>query len=170
MLLQEKIFGFAGREFIDFIKKIGKNKVFEIYKQKLEEVKKLNKTADKQAASMANILAADEIVNMFLFNEKPLTADDVKDFLFSKDEIDISERAYDYLMGEIAVHNSCFVDLTDKGNLEYAGKSKREFWGGVDYNEIYILKNQLERILKTEGFAYTKTIKDWTQKRLSYKN
>lgn len=164
MLLQEKIFGFAGREFIDFIKKIGKNKVFEIYKKKLEDIKGLNKTADKQAASMANILAADELVNMFLFNEKPLTAEDVKEFLFTKDEIDISERAYDFILGEVAIHNSCFVDMDDKGNQEYAGKTKREFWGGIDINEIYILKNQLEKSLKLEGFSYTKTIKDWAQK------
>ena len=156
-------YGFAGREFINFIKKIGKNKVYEIYKEKLDQVKALEKTADKQAASMANILAADEIINMFMFNETPLNAEDIKDFLFAKDEIDISERAYDYFLGEIAVHNSCFVNLNDKGNTELVARTKREFWGGYDLGEIIILKNQFERILRNEGFAYKKTVKDWAQ-------
>lgn len=161
-------YGFAGREFIKYIIKLGKDKIFEIYKKKLESIKALDKTADKQAASMANILTADEILNMFLFDEEELTVDQIQDYLFSKEEIDISERAYDYIMGEVAVHNSNFVDLesfskSNGGNIESYAKSKKEFWGAIDINEVSILKNQFERMLKQAGFAYTKTTKDWAQ-------
>lgn len=170
--IAQENYGFAGREFIDFINKMGKVKINEIYREKLEEVKALNKTAGKQASSMANILLADEILNMIMFKEKRLTAEDVKEFLFAKDEIDISERAYDYIMGEIAIHNSCFVDLNNKGdnNEEYKAKSKREFWGGIDSTEIFILKTQFEKILKAQGFNYNKTTKDWARSGYLIKN
>lgn len=155
-------YGYAGRIFIEYVQKMGKEAIYNIYRKKLDEIKALNITADKQAVSMANIMAADEIVNMFMFDEPKITANDIKDLLFSKEEIDISERCYEYVMGEIAIHNSFFVDMeTYNPNYGFDKNKMREFWGSVEKNQVTILKTKFEKILKDGGFNYKKTTKDW---------
>lgn len=168
--IAKKNYGHAGREFIKFIKELGQEKIFDMYQERFDELKAFNISEDKQIGSMANILLADDIVNMFMFNEERLKAEDVKRFLFSKEEIDPSEKAYNYLWGEITKNMSCFVKKDDTGkngvideNIEY----KREFWGLATPYYILILRTQLDKILqqdKNNCFNPKKMLGDWSRK------
>lgn len=163
-------YGHAGHEFISFISSKGKDFVKSIYKEKYTEILKLGKTADKQAASMANILTADYLLSLFMFNEKPLTVDDVKEFLLTKEEIDVSERAYDYFNDEVLKNLSYFVKNREKGGIDEGAEAKREFWGNIDDSEIMILKSQFEKILNNASFNPNKTMKEWADKGYLIKN
>ena len=157
-------YGFAGREFINFMLEKGKDFVKSLYKDKYNEILKLGKTADKQAASMANILTADHLLSLFMFNETPLTVEEIKDFLLSKEEIDISERAYDYFVDEVLKNLSYFVKKDENDLSNESVEGKREFWGNIDGYEIMILKSQLEKMLNNASFNPTKTMKEWADK------
>ena len=157
-------YGFAGREFINFMLEKGKDFIKSLYKDKYNEILKLGKTADKQAASMANILTADHLLSLFMFNETPLTVEEIKDFLLSKEEIDISERAYDYFVDEVLKNLSYFVKKDENDLSNESVEGKREFWGNIDGYEIMILKSQLEKMLNNASFNPTKTMKEWADK------
>ena len=157
-------YGFAGREFINFMLEKGKDFIKSLYKEKYNEILKLGKTADKQAASMANILTADHLLSLFMFNETPLTVEEIKDFLLSKEEIDISERAYDYFVDEVLKNLSYFVKKDENDLSNESVEGKREFWGNIDGYEIMILKSQLEKMLNNASFNPTKTMKEWADK------
>ena len=157
-------YGLAGIKFIDFIRKLGKESIFEMYKKRFKELKDINLSEDKQISAMSNILVADDIVNMFMFNEDALSVDDVSRFLFSKKEIDKSERAYDYFIEKVAKNQMWFVKTNEgKINLDNVG-GRREFWGSISPYDIIILRTQFDEIMKSGGFPPKKTLSDWAQK------
>lgn len=160
-------YGFAGKIFIEYIKQMGKNKIFKMYQERFNQLKKLNISEDKQISTMANILLADDIVNTFMFSEQKLKEEDVKRFLFEKKEIDKSERAYDYFISKVAQNQSCFIKRNEKDtkntNLENL-TGKREFWGIMTEYDITILRTIFDEILENKNFPVKKTLKDWAQK------
>lgn len=163
-------YGFAGREFVEYISKKGKDSIKAIYKQKFKEILALGKTADKQASSMANILTADTILNEFMFQEEEIKIEDIKEFLTSKEEIDISERAYDYFIDEVIKNASCFIrEKEDSSGLDNP-EMKREFWGSINNYEITILKSQFDKMIGIASFNSKKTIKEWGDKGYLIKN
>lgn len=156
--------GMAGRKFVEYIISRGKPYIKNLYKEILAEITKLNKTAGKQASSMANILVVDRLLNEFMFDEEPLTIDDVKDFMFFKEEIDISERAYDYFIDEATKNSICFIKETEGLNISDGADNKREFWGSINDYEIMILRSQFDKIIKNGGYDPKKTTKEWADK------
>ena len=63
-----------------------------------QELLKNKKTEEKQAQNMAILLLADRIAtNTIFLGERNLTIEDVSDFMFSKEEIDVSERAWNFI-------------------------------------------------------------------------
>lgn len=167
-IIAKNNYGFAGKLFIDFIRNLGKDKIFQIYQKRFSELKALNISEDKQISAMANILLADDIVNMFMFQEKPLTASDVQRFLFDKKEIDKSERAYDYFIGKVAKNQSYFIKRYETKTTNQPGldsiEGRREFWGIMTDYGITILRVQFDEIMEAKGFSPKKILSDWAQK------
>lgn len=157
-------YGFAGAIFIDYIRKLGKNEIFKMYQKRFNELKALNISEDKQVSTMANIMLADDIVNMFMFNEQDIKVDDVKRFLFEKKEIDKSERAYDYFIEKVAKNQEWFIKKNDNSQDIDNINGKREFWGMITEYDIMILRSQFDEILEAKGFPVKKTLSDWAQK------
>ena len=122
---------------------------------------------------MALILLADALACEFIFKkENPLKPGEVSEFMFTKEEIDISERAYEMILDECVLNKSRFL-ITDCDNLKipeggYNGTG--EFWGHINNYEITINKHKLEEILSKNGFSFKKTMKDWVKKGYIEKN
>lgn len=154
-------YGHAGKIYIDFIKNISKEDLNEIFLEKLQQIKNLDITEEKQAINMAMLLLADDLACKCIFKEeKPLNANDVKMYLFSKDEIDKSQRAY-----------QCFLDICNKNKSKFNPNNPYgEFWGIMDEYEITIISEQFRKILKEEKFSPNQALKDWAQKEIVQKN
>lgn len=159
-------YGFAGRIFIDFIKKIPTENLDRAYKQFFKDLLNLTNTEEKQAINMAIILLADYLACRCIFTEEEyLKAEDVVQYMFSKEEIDISERAYERLFDICAMNKGKFIykNLNSGKTDDYYG-GYGEFWGQIDEYEITINKSKLDEILKSNGYSSKKTLKDWVAK------
>lgn len=153
-------YGTAGPVFIDFIKQLGKEKLNEIFQEKYNQLMAYDTTEEKQVINMAMLLLADDLACRCIFKgEKPLTAEDVLPDMFSKEEIDNSQRAYETFLDECEINNKRFNDVTNG-----------EFWGTTNDFEITIVTSQLRKILQNNGFEYKKIIKDWARKGYVEKN
>lgn len=162
-------YGFAGKIFIDFVKEMGIENLKALFQEKYNELMSLDFTEEKQAINMAMLLLADDIACECIFkNEIPLKAKDVVKYMFSKKEIDNTQRAYETFMDQ------CEINYTKFGLIDTSGNFTRgysnEFWGIKSDYEITIVSQKLREILKKNGFNYNKVIKDWAEKGYVEKN
>lgn len=156
-------YGFAGQIFVEYIKNIPNEKLQKQYNEIYQDLLSNKNTEEKQAQNMATLLLADKIaVDTIFLGEKYLKSEDVVDFMFSKEEIDVSERAWNFIQNELAANTSKFM-IGTKMNFGY------ECWGKIVNDSILgdwvsINKNILKRLLEKNGFDYKKTIKNWVEK------
>ena len=153
-------YGHAGQKFIDFLKKISKDDLHKKFMEKYENLMSYDTTEQKQAINMAMLLLADDLACECIFKEDPLKAKDVLKYMFTKKEIDNTERAYDFFLDECAANKSKFNVNTDYG----------EFWGIKDNYQITIISQKLREILEKKDFSYNKIIKGWAEKGYIEKN
>lgn len=165
-------YGFAGKKFIEYIKDFTKEELEGLYEQKCEELRSVSNTEEKQIFSMAMILLADELSRMCIFEkDKQLTAEDVKEYMFTKDDIDSSERAYKWFINYCILYKRNFNIVNNNGTEgNQTVPSTGEFWGEIGNYEIVINKAKFDFILRTEGFNSKKVIKDWSKKEYIEKN
>lgn len=136
--------GFAGREFINALPNYDLHK---IYKRYYDEMIEKHDTTQKQAMAMACILTADYIsVKEIFTDEKPLKVDDISEYLCSEKDIDISQRAYEWMIDFIAVNQNKF----------YKKDEYSEIWGKLleDEGVCLINKNVLTDKLHAAGYDY----------------
>lgn len=158
----EENYGFAGKIFVDFIKKMSFEELNGLFKIKYNELMALDTTEEKQAINMAVLLLADELACECIFDkETPIKASDVFQYMFSKQEIDNTERAYQVFLDECTINASKF-------NVDNVYCS--EFWGVRNEYEITIINKKLRDILTRNGFNYNKIIKEWANKGLVEKD
>lgn len=157
-------YGFAGKMLVEYLQNTETRKIQEEYKRHFDVMCQLD-TTEKQAMAMACILVADRILTELIFtDEAPLSISDVKGFLRSAKEVDISERAYETVLNWIAKNpvrfqNPIGPDATNKG----------EVWGKLDGNDgeaqiAVINKDVLCSFLDQSGFDYTAVSKKWAAK------
>lgn len=158
-------YGFAGKIFVEYIKNTPKEDLLRYYNQIYQNLLNNKNTEEKQAQNMAILMLADKIaVNTIFLGEKELTVEQVSEFMFSKEEIDVSERAWNFIQNELAINISKFM-IGDKLNMGY------ECWGKVinkkqeGWSYVCINKNILKNLLEKNGFSYNKTINDWDEKK-----
>lgn len=166
-------YGFAGKIFIENIKKIDNKSLNIIYKNEYEELMKISNTEEKQALNMALILLADMLACEFIFTkERPLEPEDVKEYMFTKEEIDVSQRAYETILDECTLNKSRFsiLDCNSTNPVDGGYTGTGEFWGQISNYEITINKHKLEELLSKNGFSFKKTMKDWLKKGYIEKN
>ena len=151
-LLCEKInknYGFAGREFIEWLQVDGNiEKINDLQKSYYKELLKSDST-EKQAASASAILAADHIVTELIFQDgNNLTIEDMAKIMTKKDDVNVNSRAYDYIL-ELVARNPNKFKTNDFG--EYQG----EAWGKIETEHIYIIKSVFDREMSLAGFNST---------------
>lgn len=151
-------YGFAGKEFIKYIKKIGIDIIFDkhkkIYNKILEEIP----ATQKQASSLALILVADELSCECLFkNNKPLQIEDIKEFANDKEDIRTSIKAKSYI-----------IDIINANRKRFEDTNYGENWGKIKYINgtyqiCYINAQILYRELERGGFEFDSIKKEWAE-------
>lgn len=156
-------YGFAGKIFIDQIKKISDEQLKTIYQYFFDELLSLSDTAKKQATNMALLLLADTLACTYIFTEQtPLLPKDVAQFLFTKEDIDISKRAYEVILDECSINKNKFY-IKENGSIISEPSNSNEFWGNMNEYSINISKVQLDKLLRKNGFSFKKTMMDWNK-------
>lgn len=128
-------YGFAGKEFVYKLpEKDNLKQMFEEIKVKI-----LNEydTTNKQADNISVILLADKISTDLIFkDDNYLTIKDVKNYIVSKDQLDLSNRAYEEIIDWISANSNKFKE-----------DSLTEIWGVFKDNKCYVNKKILTKML-----------------------
>ena len=160
-------FGMPGRMFVEWLSE-GENmekarKIFNCYMRTFSNTD----VTDKQIMAASLILTADELISGLLFDESPLKIDDVVAFLKTKAELDINQKAYEFICQFCEMNKNRFDDEDNKG----------EVWGVVDDDFYYIIRLQFGKICETGGFndvallgwLKDKNLIEWTKGNLKTK-
>lgn len=144
-------YGTAGEWFIE---NLDKSFVRELYEEYFEEVLATG-TTDKQAGAAALLLTADSIASQLLWGdaEQDIRVSDIAKYLCSADEVDVTERAYQWITDTIAENS---------GNFE-AGS--RVCWGCFEGGYAYINRSVLDRLLTENGFDMGAALNKWELKK-----
>lgn len=157
----KKNFGFAGRDFVDAIKQLGFSRVKEIQQEFLQRIKDAAvllgvEKEEKQILPMSILLTADKIATDYLFEDGVYM-----DFytcvglLKNKGEVSENDRAYDYIMSEVAVNINKFT---------YDNDYKGDLWGVKDGRWIYIISSKFDEMCKRGNFS-RKSFLSWASKK-----
>lgn len=144
-------YGFFGKDYIKEVKNIGFEKINKRFNEVYDKIIKETEITDKQANSLVSIIVADEIaVSKFFKDEKPLSIEDVKEYINNKNEIKTSVKAKEYI---ISIINANWKRFDDYNNMEC--------WGFKDEYKCTINAQILYRELKKGGFEFDTVKKEW---------
>ena len=152
-------YGFAGEEFVKTVKLVKDAYLTARYAEYHKRIIETCDTTEKQAMAMAALLVADEIVADSMFGETPLDVEDVKNFLVTNADVDVTERAWEFLTNLISINANNF-DLLTNG----------EKWGTIDKNIVLINKNILVQKLHEQGFDFDACKRKWSENGRLVKN
>lgn len=142
-------YGYAGRMFVEILQ-IEENMLHAVNVQK-ELYRSLSggEATEKQAMAASIILAADKLIDEWIFMDgQTLCFDDIVPFLSTKKQVSPNERALEFLYDYISINQNRF-DVNKYG--DYQG----EIWGMYDDRFTYIIQTQFSRIMREEGYNPT---------------
>jgi uncharacterized protein (DUF927 family) len=146
-------YGFAGREYIKYIQKIGFDTIFSRFKEILDKILSTTKATDKQASSLASILLANELANECIFDDDYiLQVEDIVEYVNDKDEIKTAVKAQEYIMNIISANWKRFEE-----------SNYGECWGIKDDFVCTINAQILFRELEKGGFEFNTVKKEWAE-------
>ena len=160
--LLKQNYGFCGRRFIDLITEIGIDRIKEMqqdfYSQIVKRATELGvEKEEKQTLPMSILLIADKIATDYIFEDgEYLDFNYCTDLLKNKGEVSENDRAYEFVMSEIAINMNKFKP--GRGG-EYQG----EMWGLIENGYVIILKNAFNRICEKGNFS-SKSFLSWADK------
>lgn len=145
-------YGYAGKALIDALSDY--NGLKGLYTNYFEKLLTAANAPEKQASAMAAMLTGDAIAVMFIFDgEEALLPEDVTDLLADRKTVDVTERAYNYVMDMIASN-------TFKFNNDYG-----ECWGRINADDtVMINKSVLLKLMGDNGFDFNACKKKWAAK------
>ena len=143
--LVKRNYGFAGRLFVEELYQPGVvERVSERYRQLFQALNDMD-TTEKQAMAAAAIILADELACAWIFQgtERPLTVEQISEFLASRAAVSAGDRGYRYL-----------CDWVSQNSNRLCGKSDSvEVLGALDGNRAYIIRSVFERVLQEAGYS-----------------
>ena len=107
---------------------------------------------------MALMLLADKIACECIFDDGPLTIDDVKPYLVSESAVRVEDRAYDELISLVSRSINKFSEFST------------DAWGRLSDDVATINKQVLEQELQKLGFDFGSVKKGWDKKGYIIKN
>lgn len=155
-------YGFAGRLFIDAIQEIGMEQIKEIQQDFLTQINQRAKDLgvekeEKQTLPMSILLTADKIATDYIFEDSEyMDINTCVDLLKNKGEVSENERAYDFIMSEVAINMNKFKP--DK-----YGEYKSEIWGAIENGYVIILSNIFNKFCERGNFS-SKSFLNWANK------
>lgn len=138
-------YGFAGRIFVEELyQPCVLEQVTERYRQLFQQLNDMD-TTEKQAMAAAAIILADELACRWIFQgtERPLTIEQISEFLASRAAVSAGDRGYQYLCDWVTQHSNQLVGRSDTV----------EVLGALDGNRAYIIRSVFERILQDAGYS-----------------
>lgn len=143
----KKHYGFAGKDFVEVVKKLGPDAIREIQADIQEQLQDDEKM-QKQSISLSIVLTADRIVTDYLFQDgQYIPLEDAKKVLINRDELSENERAYDFILSEVEVNINKFKPDS------FTGDYKGEVWGCIEKGYAIILNNAFARICEKGNFS-----------------
>lgn len=139
--------GHAGRQFVERLSgKANREHAVSIQREIYRELLAGDST-EKQAMAASAILAADRLINEWIFQDGILlSVSDIKPHLATKAQVSAHERALGFITDCVAINAGKFA----------ANGCAGEMWGCVDQNEgerrIYFIKSKFDQVMKEEGF------------------
>lgn len=141
--LVKKNYGFAGREFVSVLKKIGFEEVERIQREIQRKIHNDEKM-QKQSISLSIVLTADRIVTDHLFKDgQYISLDAAAQVLVDRNELSDNERCYQYILSEVDINRAKF-DAMSQTN---------EKWGMIEHGYAVIYNNIFDSICKKGGFS-----------------
>lgn len=140
-------YGFAGKDFVEAVKKLGSDAVREIqagFQAWLRDDGKMQ----KQSIALSVVLTADKIATDHLFRDgQYISIDEARAVLMDREELSENERAYEFIVSEVEININKF--RPDSCTGEYKG----EVWGCMENGYAVILNNAFSRICEKGGFS-----------------
>lgn len=158
-------YGFAGKDYIQYIQELGFDEIFKRFKVKYKEVLSKTKATDKQASSLAVLLIANELGNECLFDDDYiLQVEDIIEYVNDKDEIRTSIKAKEFIKN--------IIDINVK---RFEPSNYGEVWGehkkiNGNYELCYINAQILYRELLKGGYEFDTIKKEWADMNFLHKN
>ena len=148
-------YGSAGKLFVEKLQEEGAaQRVKELYTRFYKEIVQSD-TTEKQAMAGAVILAADRLADEWIFEDgKALQYEEIAEYLHAKSEVDVNERAYDYICETIAA------------NAQKFGGDALESWGRFSGNQVQIIRSIFEKICEEGGYSSRATLSWLMRKKL----
>lgn len=141
-------YGLVGREWVELLR--SEPNLPELYNDIFCEIVKECDTTDKQAGAMAILLLADNLASdRFFPSERKLWIPDVERYLASVQQVDIADRAFDYVRSAIAENDAKFH------------KDAVIQWGSIEDEIVNINKSVLVRIMSDAGYDFDAVKKRW---------
>lgn len=138
-----------------YISEVAKRDVKSEYEQLYTDIiESGTDTTNKQAGAMSMLLLADKIAcELFFPLLRPLCFDDVKCFMFTDADVDIAERAYQYICDKISENYNMFDE------------DAKTVWGKIDKakNCCYINKSVLDKLLRDNSFDFDAVKTAWSK-------
>ena len=156
-----KNYGYAGRAFVYIVKQVGERRIKEIW-QDYKALLEGDSVTAKQAASLALIMTADELMETYYYKDSVrIDLEDARDCLSEKENLDVDQRMYDYLIDTIDMHPKNFCPYT--GPITMLTDPKGEIWGYIDDNDgyVYMIATALRKIFERTEFRYSKAFVQW---------
>lgn len=112
-------YGYAGREFVEVIKKLGTDHIRSIQQDFLHQLADDEKM-QKQSLSLSIILTADQLATDYLFKDgQYISLEEAREVLVDRDELSDNERCYQFLMDKVDMNPARFSG--DNENVEQWG-------------------------------------------------
>lgn len=137
----KKNYGFAGKMFIEYIKRTGFSSIKEIQERYLRLISTKEHMA-KQALSVSIILTADRIATDLIFKDGAyIDVDDILQILTGYDEISEVKRCYQYILDKIAMNPGHF-----------SGDDRLEQWGDISNGYARFYPAALRKLCQDEKY------------------
>lgn len=157
-------YGLAGKVFLE---EVARTDVLAEYVEIVSELISNSTTTEKQAMSLALMLLADRISCRCLFNTEPLQISDVTEYLKDDSDVDVSIRAYNFLVDWIAINQQSFSSESE--NMA----TSKQIYGRTDRKDdtvVYIVNTALKDALHSNGFSLDAVAGKWKEKGLLIPN
>ena len=151
--LLKQNYGFAGKAFVELIRKIGIEKIREMQKEIQLQLFDDDKM-QKQAISLSIVLVADKIITEQLFKDQQyLSVNEAKAVLVDRNELSDNERAYRYILDKVSMNDQRFDTDT-----------KCEKWGMIENGYAIIYNSAFDDLCRMGGFS-KKSFLSWADRK-----
>ena len=142
-------YGLVGREWVELLR--SEQNLTEAYNDIFAEIVDKVDTTDKQAGAAAILLLADNLASERFFpGERKLWIDDIKPYLASVQQVDIADRAWNFVGDYLSEHSDNFTDTA------------KIRWGRTDGPDtVYVNKTVLLKAMSDAGYDFDAVKKRW---------